>query len=63
MGWADARELKRAGLSHAQVSVLRRRGWDVGVAADAELCPLLTLGLVKRYLDGVAEEAQTNEAF
>jgi hypothetical protein len=30
---------------------LATRGWDFGVAADAEMCPLLTLGLVKRYLD------------
>jgi len=29
---------------------LATRGWDVGIATDAELCPLLTLGLVKRTL-------------
>jgi hypothetical protein len=39
---------------------LATRGWDFGVASDAELCPLLTLGLVKRYLDGVSKE--TNRA-
>jgi hypothetical protein len=33
---------------------LATRGWDVGVATDAELCPLLTLGLVKQYLPAVA---------
>jgi hypothetical protein len=31
---------------------LATRGWDFGVATDAEICPLLTLGLVKRYLAG-----------
>ena len=31
---------------------LATRGWDVGIAPDADICPLLTLGLVKRYLDG-----------
>jgi hypothetical protein len=41
---------------------LATRGWDFGVAADAELCPLLTLGLVKRYLDGFPKEAQPNES-
>jgi len=40
---------------------LATRGWDFGVAADAELCPLLTLGLVKRYLDGLPKEVQPNE--
>jgi hypothetical protein len=37
---------------------LATRGWDFGVAADAELCPLLTLGLVKRHLDASSEEAK-----
>jgi hypothetical protein len=29
---------------------LATRGWDVGIAADADICPLLTLGLVERNL-------------
>lgn len=33
---------------------LATRGWDVGIASDAEICPLLTLGLVRRYLPDVA---------
>ena len=37
---------------------LATRGWDFGVAPDAELCPLLTLGLVRRYLDGFSTEAR-----
>lgn len=30
---------------------LATRGWDFGVAPDAELCPLIALGLVKRPPD------------
>jgi hypothetical protein len=33
---------------------LATRGWDLGVAEDAELCPLLTLGLVKRHFEAGA---------
>jgi hypothetical protein len=29
---------------------LATRGWDVGIAEDAVICPLLTLGLVRRDL-------------
>lgn len=36
---------------------LATRGWDVGVAADAEICPLLTLGLVRRHLQAAARQA------
>lgn len=36
---------------------LATRGWDFGVATDAELCPLLTLGLVRRNLAGFLEVA------
>jgi hypothetical protein len=36
---------------------LATRGWDFGVATDAELCPLLALGLVKRHLNASREEA------
>jgi hypothetical protein len=36
---------------------LATRGWDFGVAADAEICPLLSLGLVRRHLMAVAREA------
>jgi hypothetical protein len=34
---------------------LATKGWDVGIAGDADICPLLTLGQVKQYLDGVAK--------
>jgi hypothetical protein len=34
---------------------LATRGWDIGIAPDADICPLLTLGLVQRHLDGLAE--------
>jgi hypothetical protein len=37
---------------------LATRGWDFAVAADADLCPLLALGLVKRHLDASWEEAR-----
>lgn len=37
---------------------LATRGWDVGVATDAEICPLLTLGLIKRYLAGFQRSKQ-----
>jgi hypothetical protein len=40
---------------------LATRGWDFGVATDAELCPLLTLGLVKRYLDGFSKAFREEE--
>lgn len=36
---------------------LATRGWDFGVAADAEICPLLTLGLVRRHLQAAARQA------
>jgi hypothetical protein len=35
---------------------LATRGWDFGVAADAEICPLLALGLVRRHLPAAATE-------
>jgi len=41
---------------------LATRGWDVGVATDAELCPLLTLGLVDRYLDAFSGKQRTRFA-
>jgi hypothetical protein len=37
---------------------LATRGWDIGIAPDADLCPLLTLGLVKRYLAGFNRSEQ-----
>ena len=41
---------------------LATRGWDVGIATDAELCPLLTLGLVNRHLDAFSGSKQTRFA-
>ena len=37
---------------------LATRGWDIGVASDAERCPLVALGLVKQPSDAFSNEAQ-----
>ncbi len=36
---------------------LTTRGWDFGIAADAERCPLAALGLVKRPQEAVSDKA------
>jgi len=42
---------------HCAGKRLATRGWDFGIAADAELCPLAALGLVKRPQEAFSEKA------